>query len=96
LTDTAARFATVRRRAAAALLVLGAVAYPIAWNVDPYVFGFLVLGLGPLQAGVALLGIVWRLARRPADKGCSSWLIDALLIASAVAAFVAVRSISWT
>ena len=76
--------------------MLGVVAYPIAWNVDPYVFGFLVLGLGPLQGGVAVLGILWRLARRRADEGRSAWLIDALLIASAVAAFIAVRTISWT
>ena len=96
MTDTAARFAAVRRRVAAALLVLGVVAYPIAWKVDPYVFGFLTLGLGPLQGGVALLGVVRRLARRSADERGSTWLIDALLIVSAVVAFAALRRISWT
>ncbi len=85
----------VRRWTAATLSALLAVGYPIAWQADPYIFGFAVLAFVPLQLAVALVGIIARIARLDPVGGLRVWLIDGLLIAGAAGALAAVRSISW-
>jgi len=96
VTRVPARVLVLRDRAAAVLLLLGAVGYVAAWEMDPYVFGFLLLGLGPVQIGVALLGIVGRVSRLDQHAGAAAWVIDVLLLTLAGVAFALVRTISWT
>ena len=88
---------TLRWRIALATLALGVLAYPIAWNADPWVFGIVVLGLGPVQAAVGCLGMLARLTRLDQHiGGPMAWIVDILLVATAVAMFAFVRTISWT
>ena len=95
MSDLLPRLIAFRRRASLVLLALAVIAYPIARKTDPYVFGFLFLGFAPIQLGVAGLGILARLTRRDRNTA-STWVIDILLLASALAAAIAVKSISWT
>jgi hypothetical protein len=85
---------TSRRRAAAGLLVVGGLGFPVAWSADAYIFGFAVLGLVPLQLAVAGIGVLARLARLERSS-VVGWLVDGLLVAVAAAALTAVRSILW-
>ena len=88
---------TLRWRIALATLALGVLAYPIAWHADPWVFGIVVLGLGPVQGAVGCLGMVARLTRLDQHiGGPMAWIVDILLVATAVAMFAFVRTISWT
>ena len=88
---------TLRWRIALATLALGVLAYPIAWNADPWVFGIVVLGLGPVQGAVGCLGMLARLTRLDQHiGGPMAWIVDILLVATAVAMFAFVRTISWT
>ena len=88
---------TLRWRIALATLALGVLAYPIAWNADPWVFGIVVLGLGPVQGAVGCLGMLARLTRLDQHiGGPMAWVVDILLVATAVAMFAFVRTISWT
>jgi hypothetical protein len=90
------RILAVRRWTAATLSALLAVGCPIAWQADPYIFGFAVLAFVPLQLAVALVGIIARITRLHPVGGLRVWLIDGLLlIAGAAGALAAVRSISW-
>jgi hypothetical protein len=91
-----ARLLILRERAAAVLLLIGAIAYVVAWQIDPYVFGFLLLGLGPVQIGIALLGVLVRMTRLDRSAAAIAWVIDLLLLTMAAVAFGAVRTISWT
>ena len=87
---------TLRWRIALATLALGVLAYPIAWNADPWIFGTVVLGLGPVQGAVGCLGILGRLTRLDRHiGGPMAWIVDILLVATAVAVFAFVRTISW-
>ena len=88
---------TLRWRIALATLALGVLAYPIAWNADPWIFGIVVLGLGPVQGAVGCLGMLARLTRLDQHiGGPMAWIVDILLVATAVAVFAFVRTISWT
>lgn len=90
-----ARLLILRERAAASLLLLGAIGYIVAWRLDPWVFGVLLLGLGPVQIGVALLGMICRMTRIDRSTRGFAWVIDVLLLTMAVGAFAFVRTISW-
>ena len=68
----------------------------MAWSLDPWVFGILVLGLWPLQAGFALSGIAARLTRREPITAIVPWIVDVALIAMAAGSLAFVRTISWT
>ena len=96
MSATLERLLTVRRRIAVALLILGLPAYVIAFQLDPWVFGVLLLGLGPTQIAVAALGIVARTIRRGVRASGWEWFVDILLLATAIAAFAFARTISWT
>ena len=84
-----------RRRAAGAFLAITAIAYPIAWDADPYIFGIVVLGFLPVQLTLAALGVLARLSRRDPHTG-AGWVVDALLVGAAVAALAFLRTISWS
>jgi hypothetical protein len=84
----------VRRWLAVVLLSI-ALGYPLAWQADPYIFGFAVLAFVPLQLAVALAGILARITKLDPVGGFRVWLIDGLLIGCAAGALTAVRSISW-
>lgn len=47
---------TFRRRAAAAVLALTVIVYPVAWDADAYIFGIAVLGFVPVQLTLAAAG----------------------------------------
>jgi hypothetical protein len=85
----------VRRRTAAAFLAITAIAYPIAWDADPYIFGFTVLGFLPVQLTLAGLGVLARLTRRDPHTA-AAWAVDALLVGAAIAALAFLRTISWS
>jgi len=86
---------TVRRWMVAVLLAIVALGYPLAWQADPYIFGFAVLAFVPLQLAVALAGILARITRLDPVGGLRVWLIDGLLIGCAAGALAAARSIAW-
>jgi hypothetical protein len=68
---------TLRWRIALATLALGVLAYPIAWNADPWVFGIVVLGLGPVQGAVGCLGMLARLTRLDQHiGGPMAWIVE--------------------
>lgn len=90
-----ARLFGVRRTVAVVLLAIGLVAYPIAWSLDPYVWGVTLLLLGPLQIAVAVLGVAARLWRDREDA-TMSWLVDGLLLAMAAGGYAFARTISWS
>jgi hypothetical protein len=96
LTTTLERLLTLRRRLAVALLLLGIPAYIFAFQLDPWVFGVLLLGLGPTQIAIASLGILARIVRRHKTGTTLEWVVDVLLLATAVAGFAFARTISWT
>ncbi|HYC33445.1 MAG TPA: hypothetical protein VEB59_14250 [Gemmatimonadales bacterium] len=85
-----------RRRAAIALLVLIAIAYPIAWDADLYIFGILVLIAAPVQFALAGAGILARLLRLEPITGALAWAVDAMLIAFAAGALAFLRTVSWS
>ena len=87
----------IRQKCALALLVIVAIAYPISWSVDPYAFGFTVLGLVWFQFGLATVGIAGRLARHEVRwlPNAAAWVVDLLLVVSGVAALAFLRTISW-
>ena len=89
------RLLTMRRRSALAVALLSVPAYLIAWNLDPWVYGILVLGLWPLQAGLALIGIAARLTRREPKTAPVPWLVDLTLLAMAAGSLAFARTISW-
>ena len=96
MTSTLERLLTLRRRLAVALLLLGIPAYIIAVQLDPWVFGVLLLGLGPSQIAIALLGIFARVIRGTKTGTTLEWVVDVLLLATAVAGFAFARTISWS
>ncbi len=79
----------------AAWLAFAVATYVATWFVDPYVFGFAVLGVGSVSGAVAVSGLVAAIRRDgSASRRGVGWL--ALLIAAAsIAAFVAARTIRW-
>jgi len=79
---------------AIAVAVLSIPAYLVAWNLDPWIYGILVLGLWPIQVGLAAAGIVARLMRRERDA-LSPWIVDVLLVAMAAGSLAFTRTISW-
>lgn len=89
-----ARLFSVRRRVAVALLVIGLVGTPIAWSLDPFVWGLFMLIVSPLQIGVAVLGIAARLWR-DREHAAMSWVVDVLLLAMAIGGYAFARTISW-
>ena len=95
MTTTLARLLTFRRRAAIVVAVLSIPAYLIAWNLDPWVYGILVLGLWPIQVGLAALGIIARLMRRDQRDALMPWVVDVLLIVMAAGSLAFTRTISW-
>jgi hypothetical protein len=84
-----------RRRAAAVFLAITAIAYPIAWDADPYIFGFTVLAFLPVQLTLAALGVLARLTRRDPHT-VATWAVDALLVGGPLAALAVLRTISWS
>jgi hypothetical protein len=90
------RLFAARRWLAAVLLVLGVVGYPAGFQADPYVFGIMLLALGPLQIGTALVGILARVAWGDRHNTALAWLVDWLLLGTAVAGYAFARTISWT
>ena len=95
MTSAPGRLLTIRRRSAIVVALASIPAYLIAWNLDPWVYGILVLGLWPLQAGLALLGVVARLTRREPNNVPLPWVIDVALVAMAAGSIAFVRTISW-
>ena len=89
-----ARLFSLRRKVAVALLVIGLVGYPIAWSLDPFVWGVMMLILAPMQIAVAVLGIAARLWP-DRENAVMSWLVDSLLLAMAIAGYAFARTISW-
>jgi len=79
---------------AIAVAVLSIPAYLVAWNLDPWIYGILVLGLWPIQVGLAAAGIVARLMRRERDV-LIPWIVHVLLVAMAAGALAFTRTISW-
>ena len=96
MTAILARLLTIRRRSAMTVALLSIPAYLIAWNLDPWVYGVLVLGLWPVQAGLALIGITARLTKREPRTALVPWIVDVALIAMAAGSLAFVRTISWT
>jgi hypothetical protein len=94
-TTTLGRLLTVRRRAAIAVAVLSIPAYLIAWDLDPWIYGILVLGLWPIQVGLAAAGILARATRRDQRDALVSWIVDVLLVAMAAGSLAFTRTISW-
>jgi hypothetical protein len=94
-TTTLGRLLTVRRRAAIAVAALSIPAYLIAWDLDPWIYGILVLGLWPIQVGLAAAGIVARLTRRDKRDALIPWIVDILLVAMAAGSLAFTRTISW-
>lgn len=90
------RLLRARNFLAAALLALGAIGYPIAWSLDPFIWGVLLIGLGPVQIGVAMLGAVARAGRGDQRGALGWWIIDALLFVMAGSGYLFARTISWT
>ena len=95
MSATLERLLRLRARLAVALLLLGLPAYVIAFRLDPWVFGVLLLGLGPVQMAIAALGILARITRRNRPGTAGELVVDVLLLAMAIAAFAFVRTISW-
>lgn len=87
----------IRQKCALGLLVLVAVAYPISWRVDPYAFGFTVLGLVWFQIGLAAIGIVGRLVQRETRwlPNAVAWTVNILLAGCGAGALALLRSLSW-
>ena len=79
---------------AIAVAVLSIPAYLVAWNLDPWIYGILVLGLWPIQVGLAAAGIVARLMRRERDV-LIPWIVHVLLVAMAAGSLAFTRTISW-
>lgn len=96
MTTPLERLLTLRRRIAVVLLLLGLPAYLIAFQLDPWVFGVLLLGLGPTQLAIAAFGILARVIRGHRTGTTLEWTVDLLLLATAVAAFAFARTISWS
>ena len=94
-TTTLGRLLTGRRRAAITVAVLSIPAYLIAWGLDPWIYGILVLGLWPIQVGLAAAGIVARLTRRDQRDALIPWVVDVLLVAMAAGSLAFTRTISW-
>jgi hypothetical protein len=86
---------TFRRRAAAAVLALTAIVYPVAWDADPYIFGIAVLGFVPVQLTLAAAGLLARVVGRDPHT-LIAWVVDVLLVAAAAAALAFLRTISWS
>ena len=86
---------TFRRRAAAAVLALTAMVYPVAWDADPYIFGIAVLGFVPVQLALAAAGLLARVVGRD-PQTLIAWAVDVLLVGAAVGALAFVRTISWS
>jgi hypothetical protein len=63
------------------------------WFVDPYVFGFTVLGLAGASAVVALIGFVVWLVARPMPHAVA--VLSALIVASSAAALFAALLVNW-
>jgi hypothetical protein len=84
-----------RHRAAVGVLVLTALAYPFAWDADPYIFGIAVLGFAPVQIALAVAGMLARLLRRDRHT-VRAWSVDVLLVAAAAASLAFLRTISWS
>ncbi len=95
-TPVAARLLGVCRWLAIVLLAVGVVGYPVALQIDAWVFGILLLGVGPVQIGTALLGGVARTVWRDRQHARIDWIVGVLLLGTAVAAYAFVRTISWT
>lgn len=94
-TTTLGRLLAIRRRAAIAIAALSLPAYLIAWDLDPWIYGILVLGLWPIQVGLAAAGIVARLTRRDQRDALIPWVVDVLLVAMAAGSLAFTRTISW-
>ena len=95
MTSALGRLLTIRRRSAIVVAVSSIPAYLVAWDLDPWVFGILVLGLWPLQAAVALSDVAARLTRHEPIKAFVPWIVDVALIAMAAGSLAFVRTISW-
>ena len=95
---TAARAWIVRQKCALGLLIIVAVAYPVAWNLDLYIFGFTVLGLVWFQCGLAAIGMIGRIAHRETRwlPNAATWVVDVLLMVSGVGALMFLRTVSWS
>jgi hypothetical protein len=89
------RWWVVRDRVALGALLAGVVAYPAAWDADPYIFALAAFTLGLLQGALGLIGIVARLLRFASARSAVAWIVDCLLIACVVAAFAILKSVSW-
>lgn len=94
-TTTLGRLLAIRRRAAIAIAALSLPAYLIAWDLDPWIYGILVLGLWPIQVGLAAAGVVARLTRRDQRDALIPWVVDVLLVAMAAGSLAFTRTISW-
>jgi hypothetical protein len=95
-TSLAVRLFAVRRWLAVVLLALGVIGYPIGWQLDPYVFGVMLIVLGPLQIGTALVGMLARVAWHDRHRAALAWLVDWLLLGIAIGGYAFARTISWT
>jgi len=82
----------------ASWLAFALAAYVATYYTDPYVYGFTVLGLGPLSFIVALCGgIVWALGLRAQPRRMSHGIaVLSLLIASVtVVAYAVLANFQW-
>ena len=91
-----ARWWVVRDRVAIGALLTGVIAYPAAWDADPYIFALAAFTLGILQGALGVIGSLARILTMSARSTALLWIVDGLLISCVVGSFAILKSISWS
>jgi len=82
-------------RLAIPLVIVPLAVYIGMWNWEPYAYGFSVLILAPIQLFWGAAGIVFLASGHLKRAKCISALVSTALVASAIAAFLVLKSINW-
>jgi hypothetical protein len=83
----------LRARTYVAWLALLIAVYLATWPIDPYVYGFAVLGLAWASGAAVLCALVGAFRSPPARVRLV--VVAALIVAANVAAFAALKTIRW-
>ena len=90
-----ARASSFQERLAIPLVVVPLVVYIAMWNWEPYAYGFSVLILAPVQLFWGAVGLVFLTMRLSKRVISISVIVNTALVASAIMAFLALKSINW-
>ena len=89
------RVSLLQERLALPFIAIPLLVYLITWNWEPYAFGFSVLILSPIQLLWGVFGLLLILMDYAKRAKAISVLVNITLIASAICAFLALKSINW-